>query len=89
MGFRYQLLTGLALAGLAAAQDLRWNMPVHGAAVYERTWQQEVQDEPRGSQSHIPGLDEVEAPCVLADELDDKRQRPTEPIHRKIGRAHV
>lgn len=77
-----KLIASLALVAQVHAQELRWNLPPHGAAMYERTWQKQVQDEPKGSQDNVPGLDEIHAPCVLADELDDKRQRTTEPVYQ-------
>jgi hypothetical protein len=80
-----KLTACLALAAATAAQELRWNLPAHGAAIYQRTWYKEVQSEPKGSQDNVPGLDEIQAPCVLADELDDKQKRPTEPVHHMRG----
>lgn len=68
------------LVAAMSAQELRWNLPPHGAAIYQRTWQQETSAEPKSADHNVPGLDQNSAPVVLSDELDAKGMQTTEPV---------
>jgi len=76
------LATALALATttpVAFAQELRWNLPARGAALYRRTLQVESTHEP--TQAWIPGVwfGEPMVAAVMAGELAPDRQRLLEP----------
>lgn len=76
------LVTALALAtttSAAFAQELRWNLPARGAALYRRTLQVESTQEP--TQAWIPGVwfGEPMVAAVMAGELAPDRQRLLEP----------
>ena len=76
------LATALALVtttSAAFAQELRWNLPARGAALYRRTLQVESTQEP--TQAWIPGVwfGEPMVAAVMASELAPDRQRLLEP----------
>lgn len=64
-----------------AAQELRWQLPARGAALYKRTLQVDETVEPK--QAWIPGVWQGEAmfPAVLAGELGPDRQRRADPAY--------
>ena len=64
-----------------AAQELRWQLPARGAALYKRTLQVDETVEPK--QAWIPGVWQGEAmfPAVLAGELGPDRQRRVDPAY--------
>ncbi|MBK8097682.1 MAG: hypothetical protein IPK26_11280 [Planctomycetes bacterium] len=66
----------LLLATASLAQDLRWNLPPHGAALYRRERTLTPGEHPPGA----PWGGEPPAAVVLAGELDDAAQRSTEPL---------
>jgi hypothetical protein len=68
------------LSTSAAAQELRWNLPPRGAAIYRRDLKVDRQVEPPGGAMSQPWYGEANAAVVLAGELDDKQQHSTEPL---------
>jgi hypothetical protein len=79
---RAWLAASLALATMLsplAAQELRWQLPKNGGALYKRTLQVEEDVEPK--QTWVPGVwhGEPMVAAVLADELAPDRQRMLEP----------
>jgi hypothetical protein len=67
----------LCWAAALAAQELRWTLPPHGAAIYGRDLQM------LSAEANTPALPpwygEPAAPVVFAGELDPKAQRVVEP----------
>lgn len=79
---RARLAAALAVATMLssmAAQELRWQLPKNGAALYRRTLQVEEDVEPK--QAWIPGVwfGEPMVAAMLAGELAPDRQRMLEP----------
>ena len=71
----------LAAATPLAAQELRWQLPKHGAAVYTRSLKVDEAIEPK--QAWIPGVwqGEQQVAAVFAGELAQDRQRMTDAAY--------
>ena len=74
------LLYALLLTPWLPAQDLKWNLPSRGAAIYLRDLKTETKVEPEKSPASPPWYGNPNAAVVLAGELDRKLQHSEEPL---------